>query len=272
MVSRRDEVMPIKSLLAIGFAFCGFPASAANIIFISNSTTAETGYVSFLESNGYNVTFVHSTGTTGYGTLDADKVAALNAADLVIMSRNASSADFSGGTEPTEWNSVTTPLLLHNPYLVRTGNWQWFDTTSAPVSRSVTGVDITAAGSAHPIFAGGATVELFTAAQGVGYTPVTTAGNGTVLATASADNYVALAEWQAGVLFHSNTTQAPADLRVFFPLGAQSGSNLDYFATLSANGQQVLLNTVEYMIPEPSSSALVLIAGMGLVFRRRRAA
>jgi hypothetical protein len=255
----------VASAVALGLA----QSDASTIIFVSNSATADTGYVSWLENQGYQVDFRLSAGTSGLGELDAGEIAALNAADLIIFSRNTSSGDFAGAGEPTIWNNITTPLLLHSPYLVRTAQWQWFDTTAGPVSRDLLAVTPTSTGLVHPIF-NGASGALFATETGVGLTPVTTAGNGTVLATASPDNYVAVAEWQPGVPFHGATTETPGDLRVFFPLGAQAGSDLDYFGTLSADGQEILANTIAYMIPEPSSAALLVVAGLGLACRRRR--
>lgn len=238
-------------------------AQAGSIIFATNATTADAAYVTFLQDLGHTVSV-----RTDLGTLDATKIGELNAADLIIFSRNTTSGDFAGVGEPTQWNSITTPLLLHNALLVRNTQWSWINNASGSSNASLTSLDVTTAGVAHPIFED-ATGELFATAQNVAFNPATTAGNGTLLAAGPA-GVVGVAEWQAGRPFFTGSTETPAGLRVLFSLGPSSGSNLEYFAPLTDNGKDLLANTVEYMIPEPSSTALLSL-GLIALCRRRRA-
>jgi hypothetical protein len=76
-------------------------AQAANIIWVSDnkngtSTPSDKGFVDLLKARGYNVDYQGQggTGTAGYQfwrTLDNAKIATLNAADLIILSRDLNS-------------------------------------------------------------------------------------------------------------------------------------------------------------------------------------
>ena len=75
-------------------------------------------------AQGYNVDYTKGA-TLGNGywrTLDAAKIARLNAADLVIVSRATDSGGYAtDAAEIAQWNSVTTPLILLNVYIARGG-------------------------------------------------------------------------------------------------------------------------------------------------------
>ncbi|MHC4228377.1 MAG: hypothetical protein ACYSW0_13210, partial [Planctomycetota bacterium] len=106
---------PISSVLAL--AFCLVSSSyAATIIWVSDNknptdgAAADQGWVDLLEANGYTVdlSFRNAEGRD----LNDAKIAALNAADLIIVSRDTNSGDYDDDDEVTLWNSVTTPIIL----------------------------------------------------------------------------------------------------------------------------------------------------------------
>ena len=75
-------------------------------------------WLDLLETNGYTVdtSFRSQEGRS----LDDSKIEALNAADLIIVSRNSDSASYANdATEISQWNSITTPLMLQNIYIAR---------------------------------------------------------------------------------------------------------------------------------------------------------
>ena len=107
-------------------AFCLVSsAHAATIIWVSDSyddnvdgEPDDQPWIDMLEANGYTVdlSFRNQEGRT----LDDNKIAALNAADLIIISRNSDSGNYaSDATEVTQWNSITAPLILQAMHFSR---------------------------------------------------------------------------------------------------------------------------------------------------------
>jgi len=109
--------------LALIFGF-GLSAHAKTIVWISETnanadgTYFDQGWIDLLEGAGYTVDFRPG----DWMTLDDDKIATLEAADLIIGSRNSNSGNYaSDATEVTQWNSITTPLIMMTAYWSRTG-------------------------------------------------------------------------------------------------------------------------------------------------------
>jgi hypothetical protein len=184
-------------------------------------------------------------------TLDDDKIAALNAADLIIVSRNSNSGDYDDGDEPTQWNSVTTPMINSSSHLIRSSRWRWLDTTSLP-NLSDTVVDILAAD--HPIFAGVASPVLvddglvgpttYADITGVGV------GNGTLLAQVTGTEVAWIVEWEAGVEFYPGSVEIAGGPRMFFAAGTQEGDGVGRGEmNLTPEGKTVFLNAVNMMLP-----------------------
>ena len=211
-------------------------------------------WVRLLEAHGYTVDYTMgpSPGDGYWRTLDDEKIAALNAADLIIVSRNSNSGDYADENEPTQWNSITTPLILQATHIVRSNRWRWLDTTSTnnaiprlqaidrcnPVFQHVTldvndQVDVYA--RANSTFAG--TVD---------------AGNGAVIAARADTGDVAIVEWQAGVEFYPGSEQMAGGPRMYFPAGTQDVAaemigRGEYNLTLE--GKKMFLNAVAIFAP-----------------------
>jgi len=68
----------------------------------------------------------------GYWTeLDPNKVAELNAADLIIISRTTVSDPYAAdANEVTAWNGIETPILNLAAYLVGSSGWNWVNDAS----------------------------------------------------------------------------------------------------------------------------------------------
>ena len=87
----------ISFILVLAFCLAS-SLQAATIIWVSDNknptggVAADQGWVDLLEANGHTVdlSFRNQEGRA----LDAAKIAALNAADLIIISRDTSSGDF----------------------------------------------------------------------------------------------------------------------------------------------------------------------------------
>ncbi len=252
-------------------AFClTSSAQAANIIWIAGThddngdgAPDDQGWVDLLEAQGYTVDFQRGI----WEQLDDDKITALNAADLVIISRCSSSGSYDDGDEIAQWNSVTTPMINSASHITRSSRWLWFDTASLPNLSDVV-VDILA--PSHPIFAGvSSPVQITDGAVGpTTFTDITGvgAGNGTLLAKVTDADAAWIVEWEEGVEFYPGSGQIAGGSRMYFAAGTQEGGGVgrgEY--NLTPEGEKVFLNAVRYMIggsklvnagnPEPANGS-----------------
>jgi len=225
---------------------------AANIIWVSDnkeSDDTDQGWIDLLAAQGYTVdlSFRNQEGRT----LDDDKIAALNAVDLIIVSRDTNSSSYDDGDEPTQWNSVTTPLILQMALIYRSSRWGWMDSTST----SRTTADLLAVLPDHPVFTGVALdannrVNILTAESNVGDNNVDPTNNYTLIATRSdsgADG-VWIAEWEPGVEFYPGSGQFAGGPRMWFAAGSTDSQDGEY--NLNAEGEKLFLNAVRYMLGE----------------------
>ena len=206
----------------------GHPAGLPNIIWVSDDNTltagvpADMGWVTLLKAQGYNVDY-QTTGTAGTGTwdtLDATKIATLNAADLIIVSRDMNSGNIaSDATEVATWNGIKKPLLLLMPHMARsTDRWLWLNTTTQNDGQPA----LQAVKLDHPIFSGvtlDAKNQVNVVTMTTSISAATDAGNGTLIATRADNGQVWIAEWQPGKPFYSGSTQTPGGQRMLFCAG-----------------------------------------------------
>ena len=247
-------------------AFClTSSVEAANIIWVSDgydelvdNMPDDHGWVDFLEAQGYTVDYTEgaSFGNGYWRTLDADKIAALNAADLVILSRSSNSGDYaSDATETEQWNSITTPLILINVYMVRSSRWLWVDNTSLAGDGGTP--TLQAVDPAHPIFYGMALdtknqVDIFDQTVGTGTSSFYNSldvGNGTLIATPVDREETVIAEWEAGVEFHDGGGQFAGGRRLLLCMGTREGVGYgrgEY--NLNTEGEKLYLNAIDYML------------------------
>jgi hypothetical protein len=112
------------------------------------NVSSDKGFVDLLEGEYYEVEYL-----PGWETLDPNKVADLNAADLVIVSRDTDSATLaSDANEVAAWSGVTAPVMLLNSYLAGSDRWQWVDSAEQDARQPYT--SIVALDVANPLFAG----------------------------------------------------------------------------------------------------------------------
>ena len=227
---------------------------AANIIWIAgiqddngDGSPDDQAWVDLLEAQGHTVDFQRGT----WEQLDDSKIAALNDADLVIVSRCSYSSSYDDGDEVAQWNSITTAIINSSAHLTRSSRWRWLDTTTLP-NFSDAVVDIVAAD--HPIFAG-VTSPVQITDGAVGLTTCADissvgAGNGTLLARVTDTEAAWIVEWEAGVEFYPGSGQVAEGPRMFFAAGTlESGGAIglgEY--NLTPEGEQVFLNAVRYFL------------------------
>ncbi len=227
---------------------------------------ADHGFVELLRSQGYEVDYKgeidpHVEGNDEepnnpdwlyWRELDVDKIAELNAADLVIIARDPASSTYDDDDEPLEWNSVTTPMIMQSAHISRAfPKWGWFNTTATTYSTERNAVVINAG---HPIFEGvdidpdTQMVEVLSNGWNVDWPDTTDVGNGALLATRP-DGVVWIAEWEARQEYFEDSGQFAGGHRMFFASGSGSKNSIgDGTYNLTADGQTMFLNAVSYMI------------------------
>ena len=198
----------------------------------------DAGYISMLEEAGYVVDAVNE----AWNNIDAAKASALNGYDLVIISRNTNSGNFGGDPAVRDnWMSVTTPVLLTSCFVTRNSRLQFVDSGTFVENASPSfNVDNTS----HPIFTGitltgdGQTGDIISSGS-TNITDVTTAGNGSLIASDPTTGFVAIGEWEANTETYAGSS-IPLGKRMF--LGVNSGA-----FDLTDVGQKLYLNSVEYL-------------------------
>jgi len=207
----------------------------------------DQAWVDMLTAEGYKVDY---TPDKHWIELDDAKIALLNSADLVIVSRNSNSGDYDDGDEPTQWNSIATPLILSSTHIVRSSRWKWLDTTSTKNDM----VPVQAVDLDSPIFDGVALdadnqLEYVTGAN-VTYVGTADAGNGTVIAARADNAEIAIAAWEAGVEFYPGSGQIAGGPRMFIAAGSQETKPEIGRGeiNLTAAGQAMFLNAISLML------------------------
>jgi hypothetical protein len=252
-------------------------AQGAKIIWVSDNVRydfdanepADAGFVNLLRAQGHDVDYkgeIWPYDPTDddialnpdwhyWWELDPNKVDELNAADLVIISRIASSGKYddvdaeTGFSEPDEWNAVTTPMISLNAHISRSSKWKWVngnETYSKEVLADIVAPD-------HAVFDGvvidpNGQALLLTDEYNVNVIGATDAGNGTLLAARASDGSVAIAAWEAGVEYYDGAGQIAGGARMFFAAGSGSKSPKDGIYNLTADGETAFLNAVNYML------------------------
>jgi hypothetical protein len=225
------------------------PTGGANIILVSGNHDFDADGVvddfklrDLLEAQGHTVDYQPGNWTE----LDDAKIAALNAADLVIISRTTSSGDYNNGDEVTLWNSITAPMLSSSTHLVRSSRWMWVDSTS-----------ILSLAPAVMELADGTQIDAIDDAVGLSSFIDAAPGNGTVLATG--DGLPWIIEWEAGVEFYDGAGQTAGGPRVFFTAGTQEAEGISTWGdwNLTPAGEAIYLDTVNRLLPAVSNDVTV---------------
>ncbi len=121
--------------LVLALAFCGSPAArAVNIIWVTESVDItgdgvpdDFAWIPWLQSLGHTVDVQRGNWTT----LDNTKIAALNAADVIIISRSATSGDYNTTAAMiSQWSGIKAPIICLHAYFVRNNRWFWVNTAT----------------------------------------------------------------------------------------------------------------------------------------------
>jgi hypothetical protein len=253
-------------LVIIAGVICGSVCGQQKtIIWVSDAhdTDATTpgpddqGWVDFLTSLGFNVMYPKgsSPGTGYYQVLDAAKLAELQSADLIIMSRDVSSGGYaSDDAERNQWCSITKPLILMSQYHARSGNARWFNTQD--LDARVAYYSLRAVNPEDPLFDNvlldaNNDVVWHNAAAGPGsssFIRTSNAGTGRVLAVRPDNGNILIAEWDGGQPFYTSTPNVtPLGPRMFFSGGTQENSDNKGWGVynLTDAGEQIFVNALK---------------------------
>jgi len=230
----------------------------------------DQGWIDMLIAEGYVV----DANTAGnYTELTESKIAELESADMIIISRNTNSGGYATDVnEVTQWNSFEAPIIMMTGYIARSSRWEWIDSTATVEYAPETFMDVVAVD--HPVFAGITTeaidslniVDVIDETVDSGQNTFITAidvGNGTLLARRMDDSSIWIAEWEAGVVCYEGSTQVPAGKRMLFTAGG-GGGQMAGSMNLNADGQTMFLNAIKYMLTPagPSTEGLVAYYAM----------
>ncbi|MHC4535849.1 MAG: LamG domain-containing protein [Planctomycetota bacterium] len=205
--------------------------------------------------------------------LTPDKIAELNAADLIIFSRLAWSNHYNDGKETTEWNSLTTPLLQMSAYFASNTRWKW---VNSGINSHTPHIHAEAVKPNHPVFRGMPltlydpaapngplnVVQIIDPLIGTGLTPFiggTDMGNGQLIAKPVGFEMGWIAEWDVGVEFFEGAGQYAGGRRMLFCAGTQRIQFLDPDTqevittaqgelNLTAEGLQMFRNAIDYLL------------------------
>jgi hypothetical protein len=263
----------------IGYKAAPTPEPGPTIIYVTSAKDQNLDevqdnleWVDWLEANGYTVDFRPDNWVE---PLDDAKIAELEAADLIIASRGMSTGSYDG--DATAWNSLTTPIICTNAWMIRSNRWLWMNSTSA--NKDAGAPFLLALDPAHPIFAGVALdsdglAEILDPTVGSGNTSflndILDVGNGTLLAQSlGVYNTAWIVEWPAGVEYYEGAGQITGGPRILFMAGTQDDPYTDEngnimpvdMLNLNDAGKQMFLNAIEYLLPvkpvDPGTDNLV---------------
>ncbi len=228
----------VTNLLILAIVLCSATTlPAAHIIFVNEGAAGDfESWQTILEGAGHT-----AENMTGMNNLDQGKIDAMNAADLVIVSRDTNSGGYDDGEELAQWNGLTVPLMQCSSYLVRSNRWRWVDNTGNPGAGAADQLLIV---ENHSIFKGlgsaGDSINIFDADGNL--TDATDGGNGQILAT-HPDGRLWITYWEEGAEFYSGSGEIPAAPRMWLAAGTsnKSGENL------TPEGEKLFLNAIAFM-------------------------
>jgi hypothetical protein len=244
----------------------------------------DVGYTQLLAANGHTV--------TRFLTADAPDPA-LNGFDLVIIGRSVNSGHYELDAETAAWNGITAPMMIMSGYTLRNNRLGFTTGTTIPDTAGPVGLAVNV--PSHPIFAGIALdagnvmvnsfagIATFNSVtqRGISVNTSPIAPGGTVLATIAtvgdpAVNGMVIGEWLAGATMATSPADTLGGRRLVFLSGSRedaSPSDKAGIYDLTADGQLMFLNAVNYMaspIPEPSTCVLLGLGALTLLWRWKR--
>lgn len=234
---------------------------APKVVYVTDSPDVDAdgilddqGWIDWLVAQGYNVD-----ARRGYWVepLDPNRIAELEAADVIIASRGLNTSNYDAAGEAAKWNALTTPIINFNAWLIRSNRWKWVNSTAATKDSGSPALMVLDPN--HPVFASveldpNGLVEILDPNVGSGHTSFINSmevGNGTMIAQ-SLGVHVApwIIEWATGVEYYAGAAEFAGGPRMTYMAGTQDVESAQGEFNLNEAGQQILRNMIAYLAPE----------------------
>jgi hypothetical protein len=192
--------------------------------------------------------------TTKNRNINTALQAELQAADLIIMSRNTAEGEYaSNKAEGDMWNAITKPILVHSAPLARSAFWNWYNIDKT-ASASVQDLDVVAGGDSlfNGVTVNGGKVRMFNVPTSLDLLDVTASG------VVTAGGRPVIQRWigtESG--YYTNSPRAPKGPRL---LWATPGGG-DFITALAPAGLQMYRNALTQYAPIPYVNAQPLNFG-----------
>lgn len=181
-------------------------------------------------------------------------VAELEAADLVVMSRDSNSGDYNDPIEHEAWtSSFSTPFLIMSPYMLRSSRWDMVESTSiVDAMNSMEPVQ-----PEHPIFDGieltDGTVEFWSQLgeeDHIDLVEIRNFGFGDVLAVEAETGLPWIAYWDGEQVdgdFYDGSLRFAGGPRLYLSAGSDDDPNTWGEKNVTAAGDQIVLNAITFL-------------------------
>jgi len=222
-------------------------AEPLKIIIVTDNSESERGYTEFLQQIYSGNVDVHIDSDRYDEDLSDKKKFELEAADLIIVSRDLDGKDYNADAD--FWNGLGVPILNHNIKIARSEDhkyWDWLAgsdiSTSALTHLSVVFAD-------DEIFAGFDTsdgfVEIFTSGKEIDHSDRASAGSGTIVAACNGNVFIA--RWFGNETpYYDDSYYTAGAARVFFALPKNT---YEFFADATDQAKLMLENAILSLLP-----------------------
>jgi len=222
-------------------------AGPFKVIIVTDNVESERGYTEFLQELYRGNVEVNIDAGRYDEDLSNKKKLEIEAADLVIVSRDLSSKDYNADSE--FWNSLNVPVLNHNIKLARSDDHKYWDWLAGSDISTSAFTHLAVAYGGDEIFAGvdtsSGSVEIFTSGKEIDHSNQGSAGSGTVVATINGS--VVIARWLGNeTLYYAESYFAPGAARVFF---AMPKNTYEFFDEATGQAKFMLENAVLSLLP-----------------------
>ncbi|MBN1361824.1 MAG: hypothetical protein JW993_14605, partial [Sedimentisphaerales bacterium] len=222
----------------------------------------DVSWADWLLAEGYDVDFRPG---NWVDPLDANDIAELEAADLILAGRGMATDQYDGA-ETAKWSALSTPILCTNAWMIRNNRWKWMNSGSA--NKDAGSPTMVVLDPNHPIFAdvpvdANGLVEVLDPNVASGHTSFLTnfldPGNGWLLASSLGLYDTAwIVEWEAGVEYYDGAGEIAGGQRLLLMAGTQDDPYLAENGNtapvgvfnLNEAGQTLLRNALAYLLPK----------------------
>jgi len=231
----------LASLTSVGIA------DPLKIIIVTGKASSERGYTEFLQEIYRGNVDVQIDADRYDEDLSDKKKLELEAADLLIVSRDLSGADYNADAD--FWNELAVPILNHSIKLARSDDHKYWDWLTGDDLGTGAFTYLAVAYADDEIFAGVDTssgfVEMFTSGKEIDHSNQGSAGSGTVVA--SLNGTVAIARWLGNeTKYYDDSDYAPGAARVFFALPEKT---YEFFDQATGQAKLMLENAILSLLP-----------------------